>query len=52
MLMNFDRNLAILSGIGIHLITNLFEYSLGFLSILILAVPYFKKSKKGSDLRI
>lgn len=47
MLMNFDRNLAILSGIGIHLITSLFEYSLGFLSILILAVPYFKKRKKG-----
>lgn len=38
-LMNFDPNIAILSGIGVHLITNLFEYSLGILAILILALP-------------
>jgi uncharacterized membrane protein YbhN (UPF0104 family) len=44
-LMNFEAGLAILSGIGVHLITNLFEYSLGFLSILILAVPYMKRNR-------
>lgn len=35
-------DLAVLSGIGLHLITNLFEYSLGILSILWLAL-YGKK---------
>jgi uncharacterized membrane protein YbhN (UPF0104 family) len=44
-LMNFEAGLAIISGIGVHLITNLFEYSLGFLSILILAVPYLKRNR-------
>lgn len=43
--MAFDTRLALLSGIGIHLITNLWEYSLGFLSLLILIVPYLKKSR-------
>jgi uncharacterized membrane protein YbhN (UPF0104 family) len=44
-LMNFEAGLAIISGIGVHLITNLFEYGLGFLSILILAVPYLKRNR-------
>lgn len=44
-LMNFDPRLAIISGIGVHLITNLFEYSLGIASILILAWPYLKRRK-------
>jgi uncharacterized membrane protein YbhN (UPF0104 family) len=44
-LMRFDAKLAILSGIGIHLITNLFEYGLGFLSVLILAVPFLQKAR-------
>ena len=38
-LMNFDTSLAVLSGIGVHLLTNTFEYSLGIGSILILAWP-------------
>ena len=38
-LMNFDTSLAVLSGIGVHLLTNIFEYSLGIGSILILAWP-------------
>ncbi len=46
-LMNFEAGLAVLSGLGVHLITNLFEYGLGFLSILILAVPYFKKNSRS-----
>ena len=45
--MAFDARLALLSGIGIHLITNLWEYSLGFLSLLILIVPYLKKSRRN-----
>jgi hypothetical protein len=44
-LMNFEAGLAVISGIGVHLITNLFEYGLGFLSILILAVPYLKRNR-------
>lgn len=44
-LMNFEPSLAIMSGIGIHLITNLFEYFLGIISIIILAFPFIKKAK-------
>lgn len=44
-LMDFEQRLAILSGIGVHLLTNMFEYSLGIISILILAFPLLKKSK-------
>ncbi|MFC2164799.1 lysylphosphatidylglycerol synthase domain-containing protein [Acidobacteriota bacterium] len=44
-LMNFDSKISILSGIGVHLITNLFEYTLGILSILILAFPFVLKKK-------
>lgn len=46
-LLNFDHRIAILSGIGVHLITNLFEYVLGITSILILTFPFIKK--KSSD---
>jgi len=45
-LMNFDPGLAIISGIGVHLLTNVFEYSLGIASILILAWPYIGKKKR------
>ncbi len=48
-LMNFDPRLAIVSGIGVHLLTNTFEYSLGIASILILAWPYLKKSRDKND---
>ena len=44
-LMGFEMRLAVLSGFGIHLITNIFEYGLGFLSILILAIPFLKKDR-------
>ncbi|NOR15648.1 MAG: hypothetical protein GQ544_08090, partial [Candidatus Aminicenantes bacterium] len=42
-LMNFDSSLAIISGIGVHLLTNLFEYTLGILSILFLSLPLIKR---------
>lgn len=45
-LMHFDSRLAILSGIGVHLLTNLFEYSLGVAAIFILAFPLLKRKKK------
>jgi hypothetical protein len=35
----FDRELAILSGFSVHLTTQIFEYSLGILAILWLALP-------------
>ena len=44
-LMDFEQRLAILSGIGVHLLTNLFEYSLGIISILILAFPILKRTR-------
>jgi uncharacterized membrane protein YbhN (UPF0104 family) len=50
-LMNFDQSLAIISGIGIHLITNLFEYSLGIGSLLILALPWARKPRNDRPLK-
>jgi hypothetical protein len=47
-LMSFDQNLAIISGIGVHLITNLLEYSLGIGSLLILALPFFKHKNQAA----
>jgi len=44
-LMNFEAKVAILSGLGVHLITNLFEYSIGILSILLLAFPFVLRKK-------
>lgn len=43
--LGFESRIAILSS-GIHLISNLFEYILGFASILILASPYHRLNKK------
>jgi len=48
-LMNFDSRLAIISGIGVHLLTNIFEYSLGIASIFILAWPYLGKLRTKND---
>jgi hypothetical protein len=44
-LMSFDPKLAVVSGIGVHLLTNVFEYSLGAAAVLILAMPYLQKSR-------
>jgi uncharacterized membrane protein YbhN (UPF0104 family) len=44
-LMGFDPRLAVISGIGVHLLTNIFEYSLGIASILILAWPYILRKR-------
>jgi len=41
-LMNFESSLAIISGIGIHLISNLFEYLLGIISLLVIYSPSYK----------
>jgi hypothetical protein len=45
-LMDFEQPIAILSGIGVHLISNLFEYSLGILSILFLTLPFVNRKKR------
>lgn len=39
-LLKFDPGLAVISGIGVHLLTNIFEYALGIGSILVLAWPH------------
>jgi hypothetical protein len=46
-LMGFDPNLAIISGLAVHLITQVFEYLLGILSIIILILPIIKRRKKN-----
>lgn len=48
-LMGTDKNIAILSGLGIHFLTNLFEYSLGIMSLFLLALPYFRKRQGQGD---
>jgi uncharacterized membrane protein YbhN (UPF0104 family) len=45
-LMGFDTRLAVLSGLGVHLLTNLFEYFLGIVSILVLAWPYLRQARR------
>jgi uncharacterized membrane protein YbhN (UPF0104 family) len=45
-LLAFDPKLAVISGLGVHFLTNLFEYSLGIASILILVLPYLLKRRK------
>jgi glycosyltransferase 2 family protein len=44
-LMHFSPNLAVISGIGVHLITNFFEYFLGIISLLILYFPLRNQRK-------
>ena len=41
-MMGFDQRIAIISGLGVHLVTNIFEYALGLGSLLILALPLLK----------
>ena len=45
-LLGFDPKLAVVTGIGVHFLTNLFEYSLGLASILILVRPYLWKRRE------
>lgn len=43
-LMGIDEGLAILSGLGVHFLTNFFEYSLGVASLVILLLPWLRRS--------
>ena len=42
----FDAQTAIVSGIGVHLVTNFAEYSLGIGSILVLLVPFLRERRR------
>lgn len=44
--LGFDAQTAILSGIGVHFLTNLFEYGLGIGSILVLLVPFLRERRR------
>ncbi|MBD3415477.1 MAG: hypothetical protein GF421_13750 [Candidatus Aminicenantes bacterium] len=50
-LMNFENKLAIISGIGIHLISNLFEYFLGIVSLLVIYSPFYQAKKNSNSER-
>jgi len=41
--MNIDQRFAVLSGLGVHLVTNIFEYSLGIGSLIVLAMPFLRQ---------
>jgi len=45
-LMNIDQRFAVLSGLGVHLVTNIFEYSLGVGSLIILALPFLRRKAR------
>ncbi len=45
-LMAIDQKFAILSGLGVHLVTNIFEYALGIGSLLILAAPFLRHGRR------
>lgn len=47
-LMGYEERIAIVSGFGLHLITQLFEYGLGALAILIVAWPS-RRTPSGQD---
>ena len=42
-LMGIDTRLAVVSGLGVHLLTNVFEYTLGIASLLVLATPFLRR---------
>lgn len=46
-LMKFSPQIAIISGIGIHFITNFFEYTLGIASLFILALPLLREKRQS-----
>jgi glycosyltransferase 2 family protein len=46
-LMAIDQKFAILSGLGVHLVTNIFEYALGIGSLMILAAPLIRRTKSS-----
>jgi len=48
-LMGFDPKLAVMSGIGVHLITNLFEYSLGIAALLAVFSPLVRRIRNPSN---
>ena len=45
-MMDFDPKIAVLSGLGVHLITNLFEYSLGIGAVVLLALPLIRRRRR------
>jgi uncharacterized membrane protein YbhN (UPF0104 family) len=44
-LLGFPRDLSVVSGLGVHLVTNALEYGLGILSLLVLALPFMKRKE-------
>lgn len=50
-LMKFEPRLAVLSGLGIHLLSNLLEYTLGLAAVLILALPLIRNARNRNGQR-
>lgn len=48
---HLDPQIAIVSGFGVHLITQLFEYSLGIISIVVLYLPFTKTGSLRTNWR-
>lgn len=46
-LLGFPGELSVVSGLGVHLITNALEYGLGIIALLILALPFMRKIKES-----
>lgn len=51
-LMGFDAGLAVLSGMSVHLVTNLFEYGLGLSALLVLVLgPKIRRARRAGGER-
>jgi hypothetical protein len=48
-LMRFDAGLAVLSGMGVHLVTNMFEYGLGLTALLVLVLRLKIRRARKAD---
>jgi uncharacterized membrane protein YbhN (UPF0104 family) len=47
-LMGYEEKIAIVAGLGLHLITQLFEYSLGAVALLLLWLPGMRQRRSGA----
>jgi len=50
-LLGFPTDLAVVSGLGVHITTNLLEYGLGFVAIVLLLLPYLKRRRNEARQR-
>ncbi len=48
-LLGFPTNLSVVTGLGVHLTTNILEYGLGLAAILLLLAPFLKRTRRSAN---